>query len=249
MIKSFFLALQFLTVIPLRISKIDERSMARSLIFFPLVGLSLGLLLAGMDSALSFLRFYSLTVNIILVVTLIILTGGIHLDGLSDTADAFLSGKGREKMLEIMRDSHAGVMGVLSILSALLLKIAFLYSIENPLRLPALVLMCVLSRWALVLAIFLFPYARTEGKARAFIQGINLKILAISTGLSLGFTVLFWQLKGLLVFIIVAVFTYASGKFINKKISGITGDTLGALCELNELLVLLTVFMLAKLVF
>jgi len=249
MIKSFLLALQFLTVIPLRIKNVDDKSVAHSLIYFPLVGLFLGLLLAGMYKLLLFLNFPPFASSMILVVTLIILTGGLHLDGLSDTADALLSRKGREQMLEIMRDSHAGVMGVLTIISVLLLKIAFLYSIATQFRPVALVSACVLSRWALVLPIYLFPYARAEGKAKAYIQGVNLKILLLSTGLALACALFLWQLKGLYIFVIVVAFTYLAGKFINKKLSGITGDTLGALCELNELVVLLTVFILTGLTF
>ncbi|MCX5705868.1 MAG: adenosylcobinamide-GDP ribazoletransferase [Candidatus Omnitrophica bacterium] len=249
MIKSLLLALQFLTVIPLRIKNVDDRSVGRSLIYFPLAGLFLGLLLAGMYKLLLILNFPPLAISVILVVALIILTGGLHLDGLSDTSDAFLSRKGREQMLEIMRDSHAGVMGILAIISVLLLKIVFIYSIAESFTPMALVLMCVLSRWAMVLPIYLFPYARTEGKAKFFIQGVNLKILLLSTGLALACVLIFWQLKGLYIFVIVAAFTYLAGRFINKKLSGVTGDTLGALCELNEPVVLLTVFILTRLTF
>ncbi len=249
MINDLLLALQFLTVIPLTIKNVDNKSVARSLIYFPLVGLFLGLLLAGMVKLLLILYFPSLAMSVILVITLIILTGGLHLDGLSDTADALLSRKDRDKMLEIMRDSHAGVMGVLSIICVLLLKIAFLYSIATQFRPVALVLVCVLSRWAMVLPIYLFPYARPEGKAKAYIQGVSLKIMLLATGLAIACVFFFWQLKGLYIFVIVAAFTYLAGKFINKKLSGITGDTLGALCELNELVVLLTVFIFTHLIF
>lgn len=244
MIKSFLLALQFLSIIPLKIKNVDDKSIARSLIYFPLAGLFLGLLLAGTLKVLLILHFPALSMSIILVVSLVISTGGLHLDGLSDTADAFLSRKNKDKMLEIMRDSHAGVMGVLSIISVLLLKIAFLYSIAARFLPMALVLMCLLSRWAMVLPIYLFGYARTQGKAEAYIQGVDLKILLLSTGLTFACVVSFWQLKGLYIFVIVASFTYLAARFINKKLSGITGDTLGALCELNELVVLLIVFIL-----
>lgn len=249
MIKNFLLALQFLSIIPFKIKNVGDKSIASSLIYFPLAGLFLGIMLAGMVKVLLILHFPALAMSIILVVSLIILTGGLHLDGLSDTADAFLSRKNRDKMLEIMRDSHAGVMGVLSINSVLLLKIAFLYSIAPSFKPVALLLMCVLSRWAMVLPIYLFGYARAEGKAKAYIQGVNLKILLLSTGLTFACVILFWQLKGLYVFIIAASFTYLAGRFINKKLSGITGDTLGALCELNELVVLLIVFILTRLTF
>lgn len=246
MMKSFFLALQFLTVIPVRFKKVSDKDIAKSMAYFPVFGLLLGLVLSGLDQLLFTLNFAQITIDIVLVISLCVFTGGMHMDGLADTSDAFLSRKNKEEMLKIMRDSHIGVMGVLSILSVILLKIAFLYSIDKSLKPVSLILMCSLSRWSLVCAMFLFPYARQEGKAKSYIQGINLKILLIATVLALASAIAFWQFKGLCVLLVIAFCTHLIGKFINNKISGITGDTLGALCELNEATVLLTILALTK---
>lgn len=243
---SFLLALQFLTIIPVKIKQISGKKIAESMIYFPLVGLLLGLALVGINNLLYALNFPQLSINTILVILLIALTGAIHLDGLSDTFDAFFSGKNKEEMLEIMRDHHAGVMGVLSIVSIILLKISFLYAINRSLKGIALCLACIFSRWSLVFLMFLFPYARKEGKAKIFIQGINLKILLLSTAVALISAIVIWKIKGLLLLLIIAACAYLIGKFISKKIGGITGDALGAVNEITETLTLFFICIIEK---
>lgn len=241
MIDSLFSALQFLTILPVRIKKFREKNAANSMIFFPFTGLLLGLFLIGINKLFYLLGFPCISVDIILAVSLIAITGGMHLDGLSDSADAFLSGKPKDEMLAIMRDSHAGVMGILSIICALLLKIALLYSISAESIAPALLLMCLLGRWSSVFMTYLFPYARVEGKAKVFTNGINAPIFIISTLSALIFAFLIWGMKGLVIFLVIAGAAYVSGKFITRKIGGITGDTLGAAIELSEVIALFCV--------
>jgi adenosylcobinamide-GDP ribazoletransferase len=195
---------------------------------------------------LSILNFEEFIANIILVISLIVLTGGIHLDGLSDTFDALPSRKDKEGILQIMRDPHIGVMGAISIISVILLKIAFLSSIIPSLKSVSLLLMCTLSRWSLVFSMFLFPYARQDGKAKVFIQGINLRIFSFSTLAALVFVFIVWKINGLLIMGIVAISAYLINKFINKKIGGITGDTLGAVNEIAEIVVLFSIYVLGR---
>lgn len=239
--KSFLLALQFLTVMPVKIKGVSEKKIAGAMIYFPFVGLLIGTTLTVINGLLMTLNFPALAANIILAVALIGITGGMHLDGLSDTADAFLSVKSRDEMLAIMRDPHAGVMGVISIASILLLKIGLLAAVAAPLKTTSLVLMCVLSRWSSVLAMFLFPYARKDGKARVFTQGMNLKIFALSSITVLISAFAIWQVKGMLALLITAGSAYLIGKFSSRKIGGITGDILGATIELTEIIVLFVV--------
>jgi len=243
---SFLFALQFLTLIPVRIKNINPQKVSLSLVYFPIVGLLLGLVLAGVYYLLQIFGLAPLSTDIILVVLLIILTGGLHLDGLADTADAFCSGKDKEGMLKIMRDSHAGVMGVLGLTSVILLKIAFLYSISATTKLTALLLMCLLSRWSQVSAMFFFPYARTEGKARIFMQQINFRIFIFSTFIALVCSLAVWELKGLMLMLTVGLVTYLMARFINSRIQGLTGDTLGAIGELTELFILLQICLIER---
>ncbi len=231
---SFLLALQFLTVFPLRIKEVSKAKLSRAMIYFPVVGLILGFLLVGINAISGILNFSGLTANILVVVALITITGGMHLDGLSDTADAFFSGKPKEEMLTIMRDSHSGVMGVLSLISIILLKVGLLGG--APLKAAALLLICSLSRWSAVLTLFLFPYARSEGKAKAFAEGINAKIFFLSTILAIIFALGIWRLKGLAVFSVIAGCTYLFGKATTRKLGGITGGTLGANIAIMEVI-------------
>ena len=241
---AFLLALQFLTIIPLKVKAVDEGRLARSLIFFPLAGLTIGLILTGVSSLLLIMQFSGLILGTIIVVALVIITAGIHLDGLADTFDAVLSGGDKDEMLKVMRDPHIGVMGVISIVCVLLLKISLLSSMALPLRNVSLVLMCVLSRWSLVAAMFFFPYARKEGKAKIFTENINLRIFFLATIITLACVLFFWQLKGLLVFLSAAVFALLACRFISKRLEGITGDSLGAINELAEVFVLFSVCIL-----
>jgi adenosylcobinamide-GDP ribazoletransferase len=239
--KSLLLAFQFLTIIPLRIKEVSEKNLATAMIYFPFVGLILGALLALINTLLIILHLPALAISIILVVALIAMTGGVHLDGLADTADAFLSGKPKEEMLKIMRDSHIGVMGVLSLVSTILLKVGLFYSVNTSLKINALILMCILSRWSAVWMMFLFPYARQEGKARVFMEGMSAKIFILSTITAVFLAFLAWQIKGLLVLLIISGCTYLWGKIISRKINGITGDTIGAGIELSEIITLFAV--------
>lgn len=245
--KEFLSALQFLTIIPIRIKSISEKNLAASLIYFPVVGFLISLALFIVLKLFSILGFGYITQSAVVVVALIIITGGLHLDGLADTFDAMLSRKNKDQMLNIMRDSHIGAMGVLGLISMILLKINLLFSINFSLMLISLILMCVLSRYGMVLSIFLFPYARTDGKAKVYIDGITGKIILITTIVTLFIVFLFWQFKGLLIMAIVSVFSYIFSNAMTNKIGGITGDTLGALCEINELVVLFGVALITRL--
>ncbi|MDD5595302.1 MAG: adenosylcobinamide-GDP ribazoletransferase [Candidatus Omnitrophica bacterium] len=243
---SFLLALQFLTIIPIKIPMIDQEKFSRAMIYFPLVGLFLGFILFGINSLFSFLDFAQISIDIILVISLAALSGGMHLDGLSDSFDAFLSRKSKDQMLEIMRDSHAGVMGVLSIISVILLKIALLYAIPASLIGKSLLLLCIFSRWAMVFTMFLFPYARQEGKAKAFIENINIRVIIIATLITLAAALLILQINGLIVFALIAISVFFIGKLINKTIGGITGDTLGAINEITEVITLFAITILGR---
>ncbi len=246
--KSFLLALQFLTIIPARIKKMVPDETAWAVAYFPVIGLLLGLALWPASRLLAIARVDPIPSNIILVVLLIILTGGLHLDGLSDTSDAFFSGKGKTDMLAIMRDPHVGVMGVLAIVSILMLKIALLSSILLNTKGIALVLMCVLARWSISFSIFAFPYARDDGKAKPFIDGMSRSIFFVSTLIALTVVFIVWKAAGLAIFGIIAAFAYLANSFIKKKIGGITGDTIGAVNELAEAAVLFGVVILQRII-
>jgi adenosylcobinamide-GDP ribazoletransferase len=244
--KGLLLALQFLTIAPVRFKHVAEKEIGRSMVYFPVVGLVIGLCLAAANRLLNSLGLPRLSIDIITVICLAIFTAGMHLDGLADTCDAVLSGKNREEMLKIMRDPHSGVMGVLAVICAMLLKISLLYSVSAPVKPAALILMCVLSRWSMVLAISISPYARTEGKARVFFKSKSVSVFIFCTCLAIGLAFASAAIKGIWLLFWVAAVVYITAAGINKKIGGITGDTLGAINEAAEVAVLLGVCILER---
>lgn len=243
----FLAALQFLTIIPIRTKEaVDEKRLASSTVYFPIIGLLLGLILVVANNLLPLISPEPFLTNVILVISLSILTGGLHLDGLADTFDALLSRKSKPEMLKIMRDSRVGTMGVLSLIAVILLKLSLLSSLAPGIKNASLLSMCLLGRYALVFSIFFFSYAREEGKARVFMEGMNLKAFSLATLISLVFSVVLLGLKGLAVFIMVAAFAFLAGRFITNKIGGMTGDTLGAINELSEAFVLLCILIIGR---
>ncbi len=237
--KSLFAALQFLTVIPVPASwGGGTKELQRSVWFFPFVGLFLGGLLAVLDRGLAPL-LPPLPASAIIVLASIVLTGGFHIDGLADTADGFMSSRPRERILEIMKDSRTGPMGVAAVVSVIVLKVSLLSAITSPMRLSAIVLMSVAGRSAMVMVMSLLPYARPEGLASVFMQ--NRSILQAGWG----FVFLFGACcflagpAGIPAGIAALAATIFAGGYSRSKIGGVTGDTLGATCEIVELMPLL----------
>lgn len=239
--KSLFAAFRFLTVIPLPGSLGGtEVDLERSVYLFPVVGIILGALLSALDAALAAI-LPVLPASAILVLVLAALTGGLHLDGLADTADGFMSSRPREQILEIMKDSRTGPMGVTAIASVLIMKILLLASVTGLFRPAMIVLMPVAGRSAMVMIMGVLPYVRPEG-------GLGRLFMRHRSPMRTLWGILFvlaagWAAAGMLG--IAAGLASAAGAFlvgfyIHRKIRGLTGDTLGAACEIVETIPLLT---------
>ena len=224
----------------------EEKEIGRSCVFFPLVGAFIGLILFIIYKAVSCLYLDTLLTSAIVSIALIVLTGGLHLDGLADTFDAFASNKNREKKLEIMRDSRIGTMGVLALISIIVLKILFLSEISTFDKFTALLSMCILSRWGQVLSIRSFNYAREGGKAKVFFDGINNGIYLSALIITLLFLFLLWQLKGIYLFAVLSIFSYFLGRLFSSKFGGLTGDVIGAISEISEVFVLFYIVILQR---
>ncbi len=251
--KGILLALQFLTTLPVRNftktgtasiesqeikePEIKEEDFGKSLLYFPVIGLLIGLILAITAFLLGFLPNMIKAAFILIVLSLI--TGGIHLDGFADTCDGFYSSQfDKERILEIMRDSRIGVMGVIGLVTLLLLKFSLIANIPRQGLWRSLIMMATFARWSQVLACNTSKYARKEGKAKYFI-GYNSKKELLGGGIfTIALFLLLTRLNGLLVFALSLLAVLLFIHYIKKRIGGMTGDTIGAVSEIAEVTVL-----------
>lgn len=242
----FFAALQFLTTIPLfRRRKFKPEDLGRSAGYFPVVGLVIGLFLAGLNWLL-ILFLPSPIATALLIVALVIITGALHLDGFVDTCDGIGGHKSAEARWQVMHDSRAGGFGIVGIVLLLLVKYASLGSMPELSLMAALVLMPVLSRWAMVYAIFAYPYALPAGLGKSFKQGTNWLRFTMATIIALVIAVALFQLIGLVLLFLTWVVTVIAATYYKSKFSGLTGDTYGAINEIAEVSVLIFITVFAQ---
>jgi adenosylcobinamide-GDP ribazoletransferase len=238
--KDFLQALSFLTILPVdQPSLPEEKGLARSMTFFPLVGLLIGLLLTVAYLILSFLFSKSLALWLTLG-CLVLLTRGLHLDGFADTIDGFAAGGPKEKILEVMRDSRIGAFGVVGLILLIGAKYLALDQITGPSIPGSLILMTVMGRNSMVWVCFRSPYARTgEGLAKPFAENLTSREMILSSASAIAMGLVISGLKGVLVFLGIGLFSLVFRLFFLKKLKGITGDILGSANELSEVLCLL----------
>ncbi|MHB8156287.1 MAG: adenosylcobinamide-GDP ribazoletransferase [Desulfocucumaceae bacterium] len=235
-IKSFIFALQHLTRIHLYNPAFDERSLGRSGMFFPLVGLILGGILAGVD-LLAGILFPPAAQAALVLVALVALTGGLHLDGFMDTVDGVYSGRPRERKLEIMRDSRVGAFGALGAFCLLLLKFGLIMGLGEG-RLSAFIIMAVTGRWAMTYAIARFPYARNEGLGKLYSLHTGHFELLIASLTALTVAAAAGGPGGIIILFSGFVITHILCGGLHKVLGGLTGDTYGALNETLEVFAL-----------
>lgn len=244
MIRGFIHQLQFMTTIPIPLKlKFDEDEFAGAVIFFPLIGLVIGLPLAGVYFLLSLLdaRLAALSIAVVLE---ILLTGGLHLDGLADSFDGIFSYRPPERILEIMRDSRIGTNGTLSLIILLSLKVILLYSIVNLDFIPILLLLPLIGRTAAVWSIGLFGYAREgKGMGAAIVAKTGLKQIVIATLLAAILITVIYSYHYIALLAAVIGLSLLFSLYVKKKIGGITGDIIGAIIELSELIAIFCFFL------
>ncbi|KAB8141874.1 adenosylcobinamide-GDP ribazoletransferase [Chloroflexia bacterium SDU3-3] len=231
-------AIRFLTIIPIPFWRSHPQGMARSFPFFPLAGLVLGTLLA-LAYALGRALWSDMVGAVLAVALWAILTSGLHLDGLSDTFDAVMSWRSRERKLEIMRDSRIGAMGAIALVSVMLLKLAFLVAAGGH-AWAALLVAPAFGRWAMVYAMVRFPLARKDGLGRSVQQHVRMLHVALAGVVALAAALLLGGPAGLLALALGLPAAHLLARWWTNDLGGLTGDTYGALCELSEVVVLAT---------
>ncbi|RQD78647.1 MAG: adenosylcobinamide-GDP ribazoletransferase [Candidatus Syntrophonatronum acetioxidans] len=237
--KGFLIALQFLTRIPVKIEgSIEEGDLINSLYYYPLIGFIIGILLVLVNSLL--VSYLPLGARSVVLLTIIVfVSGGLHLDGFMDTMDGICSGKDRERSLEIMRDSRVGAFGVLGLVLILLLKLTFLQNISGQALNSALLVMPVASRWTVVVNMTMASYARQDfGLGKVMIDNAGWKEVLVTMIFTLIISVYLLGFQALSLLLLLLIFTWFWSVFLKGKIGGLTGDTLGALLEMSEVLVL-----------
>lgn len=232
---SFQIALQFLTIIPVSYASASDQQLGRSLVFYPVIGLIIGLILSGLVSVLPV--SYSLLSAALLLTAWVLLTGGLHIDGLADSADAWLGGIGnKQRTLEIMKDPAAGPIAVVVLALSLLIKLALVEIVISSGETSALIWSIILARTAMPLLFLTTNYVRLNGIGAVLKHCLPVKqvkwMLLITTVIALfclGFTPL---LLGLIVFLLLRY-------TMEHRLDGFTGDTAGAMVELLEISFLL----------
>lgn len=264
--QSLVAAVQFLTRVPIPVQvPFEERTLARSVIYFPLAGALIGIITACAYGAVSLL-LPPLPAAVTALAVWIALSGGLHVDGWMDTADGVLSHRSREKMLEIMKDSRVGAMGVIAGVLLLLFKFALLAELAGPaepagaagIRFPlavtdlAWLAMCpVWSRWWMGAAIRRYPNARQGQGMGALFHAVRRRhslsgfvlavILTAAIGCAAGLPLLYALAAsaGFAVLAVLAGLVFAG--WLSRKLGGLTGDTYGALNEWVEAVLLAAV--------
>lgn len=237
-----------MTRIPIKADIGFDEEFHKSIVYFPLVGFVIGWI-SFIIGSIAIKIFDPFITSILIVAGEVILTGGLHIDGLGDTFDAIYSNRDKERMLEIMKDSRLGTNSLLAILFLVLIKIGLLNSAINSNLMCLIIFMPMISRLGVIVMLYKTVTPRKVGMGNVFIGKATLgmfitaiiytiailvvisKFVFLSTNLNI--------IKLLLSIVVVMIFDYLFKNHIYKKIDGVTGDILGCTIELGELIFLL----------
>lgn len=233
-------AARYLTIVPLP-GQASGRAdaLGRAAVWFPVIGLGLGAVLVAAARVTEVL-FPSLLAGLLTVTIWKLLTGGLHLDGLADCLDG-LAGRDVEHRLAIMRDSRIGVFGATGLILFLLLEIAAVAELPPGIRGSALLVAPVIARATPPLLVRLFPAARSAGLGAAFGRGVGGHAAPVALAIAAVVALAALRTVGVVVLAVSVGSALALARFFAARVSGITGDVLGAAIEVAELAGLLTV--------
>lgn len=242
-----------MTRIPIKADIGFDEEFHKSIVYFPLVGFVIGLI-SYLIGCLAIKVFDPFVTSILIVGAEVIITGGLHIDGLGDTFDAIYSNRDKERMLEIMKDSRLGTNSLLAILFLVLIKIGVLTNIINANLLWIIIFMPLVSRLGVIVMLYKTVTPRKVGMGNIFIGKATLSMFIIAVIYSIAIIGLISKfiflssdlllIKLLSSILIVMLFDYLFKNHIYKKIDGITGDILGCTIELGELIFILYVYII-----
>jgi adenosylcobinamide-GDP ribazoletransferase len=234
----FLAAVQFLTIAPPLVRRsFAPEELGRAVGYFPLVGLLIGGSVIGLDHLLALFLPWNLAASLVLT-GWILCTGALHLDGFLDSCDGLFGGRTPEDRLRILHDERVGAFAVIGGVLLLLVKYQTLAAIPH--RSAALCLAPVLGRWGMAVAVVAFPYGRAEGLGRAMKDhaGWSQALLASAIAIAAAWFAAGWI--GLVILLVSGALMLLLSLFVLTRLPGLTGDIYGALCELLEVLVLLS---------
>lgn len=234
----FWIALQFLSSLPVRLPGMPSPGeTGRSLLYYPLVGLVLGVVLYGANAVLS---GAPLMLHAALLLTVwVLFSGGLHLDGLADSADAWLGGFGdRERTLTIMKDPRSGPIAVVVLVLVLLLKFCALLAVIEQQQFTALLIVPLIGRSALLAVFLTTPYVRAGGLGQALADHVPRTAGWWVLGFSGLGCVLVAGMGGVWSLVLGVIGFAWLRRIMMRRLGGTTGDTAGALLELLEVGVL-----------
>jgi len=254
-LKDLSLAIRFLTIFPVASFPLSnnsnqdeetlEENFANSMAFFPLVGMLIGISLVVLRRIFYYLPVSPLIGDTLVLIVWIWLSGGLHLDGFADSVDGFSGGHDKEGILKIMKDSATGAKGVVALVSLLLLKFVLLVEMPLLLKDAALFFAPTIGRWSMVIAAFLGKPARSKNSmGKLFMDYVGWRELIFASLTLAVVGILLFKLYFLPLVIIVIGIVLLILKYCQKRIGGISGDTLGAINEIVEVFILLTVCIL-----
>jgi adenosylcobinamide-GDP ribazoletransferase len=231
-------AVQFLTIAPPLVRRpFTDAELGRAVGYFPLIGALIGGFLIGFDHLLALLLPPGMAAALVLA-GWILCTGALHLDGFLDSCDGLFGGRTPQDRLRILRDERVGAFAVIGGVLLLLVKFQGLVAISQ--RGAALCLAAVLGRWGMAVAVVAFPYARPEGLGRTMKDHAGWGQALLASAIAV---VAAWLLAsgfGLILILLTGALILLFARFVRTRLPGLTGDTYGALCELLEVLVLLS---------
>ncbi|MFS1511615.1 adenosylcobinamide-GDP ribazoletransferase [Chengkuizengella sp. SCS-71B] len=260
--QAFICALQFLTRFPIPINVPYERNIIqKSVVFYPFAGFIIGLLLWFISYVVPSVLPSAPSAVLICIIWLVS-SGGLHMDGLMDTADGILSYRSKNKMLEIMKDSRVGAMGVIVCVCYLIFKMTLLFSLlENEQHtsiLSYILFIPIWSRLMMVLAAKWYPYARQEKGFGTDVSRIPFVYAVLSMINALVISLIMynflpihdsWTEVLILIIVLILISTitmWVISHALYQKLGGLTGDTYGAINELVEVVLLMSLVIYAE---
>ena len=247
MLRNFTTAFQFLTIFTINKKQtIAEGDLAKSMVYFPAVGFVIGLILVYADKAFTLAALPPTIGNFLLIALSVLVTRALHIDGFADTCDGLMGGRDHESRLAIMKDSRLGTAGALGILFIVFIKYLCLNNLFSGEKVAALLTAPLLGRWSQTLMVYKANYGREQGLAKDFVGHLRASSLTASSVVAVAlsaFVIIRGDIRSIFLIITVTfgvlACTLLGKRFLVKRLGGVTGDAIGAVSELNEVLVFL----------